>query len=228
MNGVLRTILSYKSRLAVFFIGPVFLVYAGSCFAQDTLSGETEQAMLAANSNFSLKLSGDFISGCVNNVPMRHVFHELSSLTKIKVMLSDKIKPTKITACFESVSLENALRSLLVDSSYVLVYDGKGDNARITGVYVLPPGMSRVPAGAAAGNGEQSRVLTNALKSTSIPANIKAALLHQTAPEQLKNNVRLRSQAIYKLLEHLEAAGDAKSETIHRLRTDYELQKIRQ
>ena len=227
MNAVLRAILSYKSRLAVFFIGPVFLVYAGSCFAQDTLSGETEQAMPAANSNFSLKLSGDLISGDVRNVPMRHVFHELSSLTRIKVMLSDKIKPTKITASFESVSLENALRSLLVDSSYVLVYDGKGDNARITGVYVLPPGMSRLPAGAA-GNGEQSLVLTNALKSTSIPANIKAALLHQTAPEQLKNNVRLRSQAIYKLLEHLEAAGDAKSETIHRLRTDYELQKIRQ
>lgn len=239
MNAILKSVLSHNRYLLSSAIASTLLVYTGLCAAQDDFSSNAiktvaksssaKQIFITDNANLSLSVTGELISGRIDNVPIRQVLHELSTKTQIKVLISEKLKPTRVTAYFSALTLDNALRSILGNSSYVLVYDGKGDNALVTAVYVLPSSEALPVSDATEeSHSVKLQVLKNALQSRTIPDNIKAALLAQASSnvaEPQRAGRALRAEAIQALLEHIKAVGAAQPETIRQLRKSYELQK---
>ncbi len=204
----------------------VISVHVSICVARD--DGDTKRTghdIAEVQSDIDIRLTKNLVSVNIVNAGMRNVLEKLSTLSGIKLWISDDVQPEQITAHFESQPMEEALRQLLSSCSYALICD---DNASVTSLSVLPPGeaaptnVKLIPGD----NNIVSQVLIAALESNSVPDSVKAALLNQSSAELQQTIMAQRTQAIYKLFEHIKEVGSADPMTAHQLLEKLELQKI--
>lgn len=243
MKSICKIFLNRKNKVLSMIIGYVIWAHVSVCFARNgavedaaqavNIINQTNQGSVSTPDKVDIKISNNHISVNLNNVPMRQVLEKLSTQTGIKTWISDSVKPKNITARFEMLPMDESLRRLLRDSSYLLVHDNKGDTATVISVYVLPfrEGESNKTELRLGDSGNmQGEVLAKAIKSNSIPDDIKRAMVDQFRDmTDLQNTVSAqRNQSINKLIELVEKVGAADPKTISRLRTKYELQRGKQ
>jgi len=241
MTSSPRTFLYCRNKAQSIIIGFALLTHASVCFTENDAHGDASGAVgninqanqntLLALGTIDIKSSNHLIYANLNNAPMRHVLKKLSAQSGIKIWVSDSVKPKQITAHFKMLPMDKALRRLLGDSSYILVNNDKDDATAVTSIYILPLGEEslrnmKLMLGKRSVTGAD--LLTNALKSKSIPNDIKAAMSDQVRmnTSKLQQTVSAqRNQAIHKLIEQLEKVGKADPKTLHQLHKKYELLK---
>lgn len=237
MISALRAFSYRKNKALPIVVGYMLLTHASICFSADNASKDTIEAAGNINqtnegafsplANIDIKSSNNLISVNINNAPLRHVLKKLSTQNGIEIWISDSVKPTQITAHFEMLPVDEALRRLLDGSSYILVNNDKNNTTTVKSIYILPLGeeqpsnaelmLSKLPP-------TEADVLTNALKSNSIPNNVKAAILDQirmNTSELQQTASSQRKQAIHKLIKQLEKVGKADPKTLHQLHKKY-------
>jgi hypothetical protein len=166
-------------------------------------------------------------------VDLGQVLQALADQGGFKLWLSDNLPTQQVSVQLEMQSLEQILRRLLVDNSYALVYD---DKAGVSALYVLPPGkqqLSRLSLTPEIDNEQQQvqqQIVQDALGSSLLPDNIKAAILDQfgTQNTELQQSVMAqRPRAIQELIDALEQMGSPSEATMQQLYERLALEKAK-
>jgi len=171
-----------------------------------------------------LRISEQMVSLQIDQTDIRQVLEEFANQGEIKLWISDNFPGQQVSARFKNQTIETALRRLLRDINYALVFEGNG--VTITGIYILPP--SNTPSVAVDINPVQydaDQSLRQALESTEIPDNIKSGLLYQAKTNNEARTSRIELQgigALSRLIKKIELNGTANPETIHSLRASLE------
>jgi len=184
---------------------------AAVCFAQDKVEISFDDGLVSVQSD---------------NADLKQVLQRLSTESGFRLWISDNLQQQQVSVRIEKQTMEEALRQLLVDNSYALVYD---NNDVVTALHVLPPGTTQ-PANVMLTpetDDARQQVMQDALESSLLPDNVKSALLNQFAvsDEAVKNPVTVqRSQVLEALIENLKNLGAANPETMDQLRLKLELE----
>jgi len=205
INTRLKINIGITRLMATCIFGCMLLVQSNSSIAQDS---------------FKISLSGDLVSVAAKNADLRQILQQLSIQSGFKLSISDSLQVQPVSVHFEKLSMQQALRRLLVNGSYAAVYD---DNAVVTALYVLPPSEMQTNVDLMPNSGDiRQQAMRDALESNLIPDNIKSALLDQFGTENnkiLQQSVTLqRSQAIDRVIELLEQMGSENPETMQQFR----------
>lgn len=167
-----------------------------------------------------LRISEQMVSLQIDQTDIRQVLEEFAVQGEIKLWISDNFPGQQVSARFKNQTIEAALRRLLRDINYALVFAGNG--VTITGIYILPPGNApSVAVDINPGQYGADQSLRQALESTVIPDNIKSGLLYQAKTNNEARTRRIESQgigALSRLIEKIEQNGTANPEIIHILR----------
>jgi len=152
-------------------------------------------------------------------VDMRELLQQLAKQGNFKLWLSAALPAQPVSADIAMMPMEEALRELLVDNSFALVY---GANGAVSALYVLPRGKSQsINATPDAESPDiREQMLHDALASPAVPDRIKASMLNQFHNDNDSFRQTLtaeRPAAIEKLIEHLQQVGSASPETMQRL-----------
>jgi type II secretory pathway component GspD/PulD (secretin) len=195
--------------------GSILWIQVAACFAQNS---------------FDLNFSKDLISLNAENAELRLVLQELSTQIGFKLWISDDLEARQVSLQIEKLSIGETLRRLLADNSHALVYD---DNATVIALYVLPPGEAQSESVELGSGIDDTRLqlLQNALISSSVRDDIKAAMLNQFNGIQdtdIQPLVVRPAQTTYRIIEVLEKIGSANPETLEQLRNNLELNEILQ
>lgn len=188
-------------------------------------------AICSAQGKFEISITNDLVSLDADKADLKLVLQQLSAQSGIKLWIAKSLQPQQVSLHFEKQTMEEALRRLLEDDSYALVYD---DNAVVTALYVLPPGEAALPATVKLmpqNDDNRQQLFRDALESSLVPDNIKSALMNQFGEnsEALEQSVPLqRSNALETLIQTVQQFGSANSETIRLLREKLELDNTEQ
>lgn len=133
----------------------------------------TVAALDYGGARLSLRVDGDFVSANIRAMPLAEVARALEMQTDVAIHLrSSKLKDQEITARFENLNLEAALRDILKDTSYAMA---PGPTERGVGIQVYV--YSRL-SGSASGHG-----LTTSETGADEKASYRQSQLAETRPK---------------------------------------------
>lgn len=170
--------------------------------------------------DLDVKVENQVVTLEAGNVDVRRVLERLADAADIRIWISDRVETEAIDISVENLPLELALKRLLQDLSYAIVYDE--DNDSITSLYVLPPGAEG-PARIEHRNlarDDPRRALNEALLSNEIPDDVKAAMLSQNylqTKDRLQFIESQRLDILTRLIENIERNATANPESIQML-----------
>ena len=147
--------------LAFSFIANIGLI--SHCFSEQVRSNAASQPIEdAAHMTFS---NGQFTAR-INNRPLQSVAEEMAAVTKVNVLVAENIGDNRVSLQVESVTIAEALQTLLVDYDMFFFYGSvKGTPAVLRTVWVYPKGtasaLQPVPPEAWASNKEIEKALSD-------------------------------------------------------------------
>ena len=152
-------------------------------------------------------------------VDLRELLPQIAEHGAFKLWVSAALPEQPVSVDIEMMPLDDALRKLLANNSFAMVY---GTDGAVTALYLLPKGTSE-PINAEIEDETtdlNERMLQEALASPTLPDDIKAAMLSQfynNNAQQQQAVADVRPAAIEKLIEKLQQVGAASPETMQSL-----------
>ena len=152
-------------------------------------------------------------------VDLRELLPQIAERGGFRLWVSSALPEQPVSVDIEMMPLDDALRKLLADNSFAMVY---GTDGAVTALYLLPKGTSE-PIKAEIEDETtdlNERMLQEALASPTLPDDIKAAMLSQfynNNAQQQQAVADVRPAAIEKLIEKLQQVGAASPETMQSL-----------
>lgn len=100
---------------------------------------------------FEIEVDANRVSIDARAAPLQPLLRELASKADFKLWMPAELGAEPVSLTLENQPLEKVLSRLLADTSYALV---RGDDARLSAIFVLPRGESQSPLAATlTGNG---------------------------------------------------------------------------
>lgn len=175
-------------------------------------------AVVAAQDDI-YRVSGNLVSIHADQASLHPLLEQLASQAGFKLWIADGVPSQMVSISVNKQPVDQALRRLLADSSFALVYD---DAEKVSALYVLPPGGAQ-PEGRVIKPvvaNRQQQLVQDALASQALPDEIKAAIFYQMGAdgEELRATIESqRGRAVESLVERLVEMGDPSAETIRQL-----------
>jgi hypothetical protein len=152
-------------------------------------------------------------------IDLRELLPQLAKRSGFKLWFSAALPAQPVNVDIEIMPLNDALRKLLADNSFAMVY---GADGAVAALYLLPKGTSQPIKAEIEDEATDlhEQMLKEALASPTLPDDIKAAMLSQfynNNATQQQAAAEARPAAIEKLIEKLQQVGAASPETIQSL-----------
>lgn len=215
-----------KSRLPRLLLGSLLLFWTISSAGQ--VSGDSSPVPADQSEQMSEQVSRPLnitfdegnISVDIEGAALRDVLSQLSRLSGIKVGGTNQAGHSLVNERFSTLPTEKALQRLLGETNYLLIYEGGEGKGPVTALYLFPPGTdSAVQTREDALYEMDPAVLLDGLKDDALPPGMKALMLADRRAEiPAPDNIKLRVDALTRLLGRLGPEGSAESPTALQLR----------